>query len=154
MTRVPARSSLLAATLFCLGASCAQAAPGDIMLPVPVVTLYPGDVITDSHLIDRAFRLAMRVSVDNRLALVGKVARRTLLPGQPIPINAVDDAKIVRRGVPTQVVFRENEMVITGIVEPLQSASVNEMVKARNPDTGLTVIGVVQANGTIRVGGE
>lgn len=154
MTRVPARSSLLAATLFCLGITCAQAAPGDIMLPVPVVTLYPGDVITDSHLIDRAFRLAMRVSVDNRLALVGKVARRTLLPGQPIPINAVDDAKIVRRGVPTQVVFRESEMVITGIVEPLQSASVNEMVKARNPDTGLTVIGVVQADGTIRVGGE
>lgn len=154
MTRVPARSSLLAATLFCLGASCAQAAPGDIMLPVPVVTLYPGDVITDSHLIDRAFRLAMRVSVDNRLALVGKVARRTLLPGQPIPINAVDDPKIVRRGVPTQVVFRESEMVITGIVEPLQSASVNEMVKARNPDTGLTVVGVVQADGTIRVGGE
>ncbi|AOO79273.1 flagellar basal body P-ring formation chaperone FlgA [Bosea vaviloviae] len=154
MTRVPARSSLLAATLFCLGASCAQAAPGDVMLPVPVVTLYPGDVITDSHLVDRAFRLAMRASVDNRLALVGKVARRTLLPGQPIPINAVDDAKIVRRGVPTQVVFRESEMVITGIVEPLQSASVNEMVKARNPDTGLTVIGVVQANGTIRVGGE
>ncbi|WNJ91323.1 flagellar basal body P-ring formation chaperone FlgA [Bosea sp. 685] len=154
MTRVPARSSLLAATLFCLGASCAQAAPGDIMLPVPVVTLYPGDVITDSHLIDRAFRQAMRVSVDNRLALVGKVARRTLLPGQPIPSNAVDDAKVVRRGVPTQVIFRESEMVITGIVEPLQSASVNEMVKARNPDTGLTVIGVVQANGTIRVGGE
>ncbi len=154
MTRVPARSSLLAATLFCLGANCAQAAPGDIMLPVPVVTLYPGDVITDAHLIDRAFRLAMRASVDNRLALVGKVARRTLLPGQPIPTNAVDDPKIVRRGVPTQVVFRESEMVITGIVEPLQSASVNEMVKARNPDTGLTVIGVVQANGTIRVGGE
>jgi flagella basal body P-ring formation protein FlgA len=157
MTRVPARSSLLAVTLFCLGATCAQAAPGDIMLPVPVVTLYPGDVITDSHLIDRAFRLAMRaplVSVDNRLALVGKVARRTLLPGQPIPTNAVDDPKIVRRGVPTQVVFRESEMVITGIVEPLQSASVNEMVKARNADTGLTVIGVVQANGTIRVGGE
>jgi len=150
-----ARSPLLAAALLGLGAfGPAQAAPESIMLPVPAVTLYPGDVIGDAHLVDRAFRAAARVSIDNRLAIVGKVVRRTLLPGQPIPLNAVDDAKVVRRGVPTQVVFRENDLVITGIVEPMQSASVNEMIKARNPDTGLTVVGVVQPDGTIRVGGE
>jgi len=150
----PVRSSLLAAWLALCAPGPAQAAPESIMLPVPAVTLYPGDVISDAHLVDRAFRSAARVSIDNRLAIVGKVARRTLLPGQPIPLNAVDDPKVVRRGVPTQVVFREADLVITGIVEPMQSASVNEMVKARNPDTGLTVVGVVQADGTIRVGGE
>lgn len=148
------RSSLLAAWLGLCAFSPAQAAPEAIMLPVPAVTLYPGDVISDAHLVDRAFRAAARVSIDNRLAIVGKVARRTLLPGQPIPLNAVDDAKVVRRGVPTQVVFRESDLVITGIVEPMASASVNEMVKARNPDTGLMVVGVVQADGTIRVGSE
>lgn len=148
------RLSLLAAWLGLCALGPAQAAPEAIMLPVPAVTLYPGDVISDAHLVDRAFRSAARVSIDNRLAIVGKVARRTLLPGQPIPLNAVDDAKVVRRGVPTQVVFREADLVITGIVEPMQSASVNEMVKARNPDTGLMVVGVVQADGTIRVGSE
>jgi len=147
------RSSLLAATILGLCAlDPAQAAPETIMLPVPAVTLYPGDVISDGHLVDRAFRTAARVSIDNRLAIIGKVVRRTLLPGQPIPLNAVDDAKVVRRGVLTQVVFRESDLVITGLVEPMASASVNEMVKARNPDTGLMVIGVVQADGTIRVG--
>jgi flagella basal body P-ring formation protein FlgA len=147
------RSSLLAAAVlgFC-GLGPALAAPETIMLPVPAVTLYPGDVISDGHLVDRAFRTAARVSIDNRLAIIGKVVRRTLLPGQPIPLNAVDDAKVVRRGVLTQVVFRESDLVITGLVEPMASASVNEMVKARNPDTGLMVIGVVQADGTIRVG--
>ncbi|AMJ62669.1 flagellar basal body P-ring formation chaperone FlgA [Bosea sp. PAMC 26642] len=158
MTSALLRYSILAATLLGLGAaSPLHAAPGDILLPVPMVTLYPGDVISDGQLVDRMFRVngrAPMVSIDNRLAIVGKVARRTLLPGQPIPSNAVDDPKVVRRGVPTQVVFRENDMVITGIVEPMQSASVNEMVKARNPDTGLMVVGVVQADGTIRVGGE
>jgi len=127
------------------------------MLPVPLVTLYPGDIVTDAQLVDRMFRVNSRaslVSIDNRRAVVGKAVRRTLLPGQPIPGNAVDDPKLVRRGVPAQVVFRENDLVITGIVEPMASASVNEMVKARNPDSGLIVVGVVQADGTIRVGAQ
>jgi flagella basal body P-ring formation protein FlgA len=154
MALLPVRSLVLAACLGLVAIGPARAAPEGVMLPVPAVTLYPGDVITDAHLVDRAFRVAARVSIDNRLAVVGKVTRRTLLPGQPIPLNAVDDPKVVRRGVPTQVVFRESDLVITGIVEPMASASVNEMVKARNPDTGLIVIGVVQADGTIRVGSE
>ena len=155
MAILSVRSATLVAALLAFGASApTQAAPEGLLLPVPAVTLYPGDVITDAHLVDRAFRVAARVSIDNRLAIVGKVARRTLLPGQPIPLNAVDDPKVVRRGVPTQVVFRESDLVITGIVEPMASASVNEMVKARNPDTGLMVVGIVQADGTIRVGSE
>lgn len=154
MVPSPVRSLMIAACLGFVAIGPAQAAPEGIVLPVPAVTLYPGDIISDGHLVDRAFRIAARVSIENRLAVVGKVARRTLLPGQPIPLNAVDDPKVVRRGVPTQVVFRESDLVITGIVEPMASASVNEMVKARNPDTGLIVVGVVQADGTIRVGSE
>ncbi|MGX5734389.1 flagellar basal body P-ring formation chaperone FlgA [Bosea thiooxidans] len=156
MTSALLRYALLAATL--IGAAAPlRAAAEDLMLPVPLVTLYPGDIVTDAQLVDRMFRVNSRgslVSIDNRQAVVGKAVRRTLLPGQPIPSNAVDDPKLVRRGVPAQVVFREADLVITGIVEPMASASVNEMVKARNPDSGLIVVGVVQADGTIRVGAQ
>lgn len=158
MARALARSSLLAVAFLCAGAAAPlRAQTNETMLPVPTVTLYPGDLITDAHITERPFRTGVRTplaAIENRLAIVGKVARRTLLPGQPIPSNGVDDQKVVRRGVPTQVVFRENGLVITGIVEPMQAGAVNEMVKARNPDSGLTVIGVVQADGTIRVGME
>lgn len=158
MARALALSSLLAAAFLCPGAAAPlRAQTNETMLPVPTVTLYPGDLITDAHITERPFRTGLRTplaAIENRLAIVGKVARRTLLPGQPIPSNGVDDQKVVRRGVPTQVVFRENGLVITGIVEPMQAGAVNEMVKARNPDSGLTVIGVVQADGTIRVGME
>lgn len=158
MARSLARTSLLAAAFLCAGAAAPlRAQTSEIMLPVPTVTLYPGDLITDAHIVERPFRTGLRTplaAVENRLAIVGKVARRTLLPGQPIPSNGIDDQKLVRRGVPTQVVFRENGLVITGIVEPMQAGAVNEMVKARNPDSGLMVIGVVQADGTIRVGME
>lgn len=156
--RILARTSLLAAAFLCVGAAAPlRAQTSEIMLPVPTVTLYPGDLISDAHIVERPFRTGLRTplaAVENRLAIVGKVARRTLLPGQPIPSNGIDDQKLVRRGVPTQVVFRENGLVITGIVEPMQAGAVNEMVKARNPDSGLMVIGVVQADGTIRVGME
>lgn len=159
MTRIPAaRRRALMAGLLCLSAvGATPALAQEIMLPVPVVTLYPGDVVTDAQVVERAFRpgtRATQVSIESPRAIIGKVVRRTLLPGQPIPINAVDDPKLVRRGVPTQVIFRDADLVITGVVEPLQSASLNEMVKARNPDSGLVVVGVVQADGTIRVGGE
>ena len=156
MPLLTSRPLLLVALVVSL-ARAAHAAPGELLLPVPTITLYPGDVIGDAQIVERTFRVGVRaplVSVENRMGVIGKVARRTLLPGQPIPINAVDDPKLVRRGVPTQVVFREDEMIITSIVEPLQSGSVNETIKARNPDSGLTVTGVVQANGSIRVGGE
>ena len=66
-------AALLAAALGLLATGPVQANPAAVTLPVPAVTLYPGDVIADVHLVDRAFRVAGRVAVDNRLALVGKV---------------------------------------------------------------------------------
>ncbi|PZU93876.1 MAG: flagella basal body P-ring formation protein FlgA [Chelatococcus sp.] len=158
MIRCPAaRRPGLAGLVWLAAIAAPPALAQEVMLPVPVITLYPGDVVTDSHVVERAFRAGTRASqfsIESRMAIIGKVARRTLLPGQPIPVNAVDDPKLVRRGVPTQIVFRDADLVITGVVEPLQSAAVNETVKARNPDSGLVVVGVVQADGTIRVGGE
>lgn len=151
------RSALAVAAISCGLLAAPQAVADDRILPVPTITIYPGDVIRAEAVIDRRFRLAHGAQlavIESRNAIVGKVARRTLLPGQPIPFNAVNDPQVVRRGVPAQVIFKENGLVITGIVEPLQSASVNESVKARNPDSGLTVVGIVQGDGTIRVGGE
>ena len=64
-------------------------------LPVPTVTIYPGDVIADGDArrsrLPAADTVARSAILDAREALVGKVARRTLLPGQPIPINAIRD---------------------------------------------------------------
>ena len=63
-------------------------------LPVPAVTIHPGEVIREEMVAERAFAanlLGVAMFVDGRSSLVGRMARRTLLPGQPIPINAVED---------------------------------------------------------------
>jgi flagellar basal body P-ring formation protein FlgA len=131
-------------------------AEGELTLPVPTVTIYPGDTIQESMLRDRVFPPNFRARwavIEAPLAVVGKTARRTLLPGEAIPVNAVDDAKLVTRGVPTQVIFRESGLTITTMGTPLQSGSLGEQIRVRNTDTGRVILGVVQADGRVRIGG-
>ena len=95
------------------------------ILPVPAITIYPGDTIKDNWLVDREFSssvVAARSSlVDSRAMLVGKTARRTLLPGAPIPWNAVADPKLVINGAKVRIVFEEDGLSITTYGAALQS---------------------------------
>ncbi|WP_281024045.1 flagellar basal body P-ring formation chaperone FlgA [Microvirga flavescens] len=127
------------------------------MLPVPTITIYPGDEIRAGMLRERSFPLGYQprgAVIDTPLAVVGKTARRTLLPGEAIPVNAVDDPKIVSRGVPTQIVFEEGGLSITAMGSPLQSGGLGEQIRVRNTDTGRIILGTVQADGRIRIGGR
>ena len=122
--------------------------------PVPLVTIHPGETIRDSIIEDREFPglVDRPQAIDSRRVLVGKVARRTLVAGQLIPVNAVEDPKLVVRGTPVQVVFAQDGLVISALASPLQSGSVGDLVRARNIDSGLVVVGTVQSDGTLRVG--
>lgn len=146
---------LLLAALLLLAASLPVAAQMVSTLPVPGVTIYPGDPITEEMLTDRRFRLtraSLEAVVAGRELLVGKVARRTLLPGQPITINAIESPKLVRRGVPVRLVFTEGGLTIITYAEPMQSGSAGEVIRVRNTESGTVIVGVVQADGSIVVG--
>ncbi|AWM85868.1 flagella basal body P-ring formation protein FlgA [Microvirga sp. 17 mud 1-3] len=126
-----------------------------IILPVPAVTIYPGDTIKESMLKERSFLSTFRsraAVIETPVQLIGKVARRTLLPGEAIPTNAVDDAQLVTRGSTTQIIFQEDGLTISAIGSPLQSGSLGEQIRVRNVDTGRIILGVVQADGTVRIG--
>lgn len=146
---------LLLAALLVLAASLPVAAQMVSTLPVPGVTIYPGDPITEEMLTERRFRLtraSMEAVIAGRELLVGKVARRTLLPGQPITINAIESPKLVRRGVPVRLVFTEGGLTIITYAEPMQSGSAGEVIRVRNTESGTVIVGVVQADGSIVVG--
>jgi len=146
-------NSALAALILAAGLQSASAE--ERILPVPSVTIYPGDTISESMLKDRAFPANYRYRtavVESPRALAGKMARRTLLPGEPIPLNAVDDPRLVTRGVQTQILFEEGGLSIMGIGIPLQSGTVGETIQVKNADTGRIIIGRVQADGRIRIG--
>jgi len=127
------------------------------LLPVPGVTLYPGDIITEQALVDREFPedsvLSKTAAARTRADLVGKVSRRTLLPGQPIPPNAVGAPTVVANGAKVQILFEEEALRILALGTALQSGSAGEVISVRNTASGLTVSGTVQPDGTVHVGG-
>lgn len=136
------------------GAAPALATEGRI-LPVPAVTIYPGDTINESMIKDRTFPANYRFRtavVESPRVLTGKTARRTLLPGEPIPMNAVDEPKLVTRGMQTAILFEEGGLSIVGVGIPLQSGTLGETVQVKNVDSGRVITGRVQADGRIRIG--
>lgn len=158
------RLAALVAALAWAGAAPAQTeeppldepALEDGYLPVPVVTIYPGDAITQEMIEERPFPSAVRARqavVEGRGPLIGKIARRTLYAGRPIPINAVTEPMLVTRGVPTQAIFRSGGILITTIASPVRSGALGDYVQMRNIDSGKMIAGIVQADGTVLVGG-
>ncbi|WP_371311837.1 flagellar basal body P-ring formation chaperone FlgA [Pseudovibrio flavus] len=125
-------------------------------IPVPNLVIYPGDLIEEGMLTQqRVLKRSIAGMPIHRHedAILGKEAKRTLIPGHPIALNATREPLIVRRGTLAKLIFREDGLEIIAVVEPLQSGAVGETVKAKNLDTGLQVVGVVQEDGTLLVEG-
>ena len=122
--------------------------------PVAAFTIYPGDIIRDQMLTDADFPDAVASSAyaTNRSMLLGKVARRTLLPGQPIPANAVGEPKLVTIGAMVRLVFEEGGLTISTYASALQAGGAGDMISVRNMESGLTISGVIRADGSIHVG--
>uniref|UniRef100_Q07SH3 Flagella basal body P-ring formation protein FlgA n=1 Tax=Rhodopseudomonas palustris (strain BisA53) TaxID=316055 RepID=Q07SH3_RHOP5 len=140
----------LVASVICNGAIAEE----PVRFPVPVTTIYPGDLIKDEMIIDRAFAPNMpgvAAFVGDRLTVVGRTARRTLLPGRLIPNNAVEDQKIVNRGSVVKVVIEDGALSIVTYGSSLQSGGPGAFIQLRNLDTGVTIRGIVQPDGSVRI---
>ena len=89
-----------AITVFLLPANPALADGAAAPLPVPKQTIYPGDIITGDMLTSKPAEQIKGVGAleTDEDSLIGKTARRTLLPGQPIPKVAVRNSYVVLPG--------------------------------------------------------
>ncbi|MBE7200350.1 MAG: flagellar basal body P-ring formation protein FlgA [Parafilimonas terrae] len=131
------------------------AAAAEQVLPVPVATIYAGDVIKPTMLRDQAFPESYKPRqpvADTAARVAGRIARRTLLPGETIPAIALEEAKLVTRGAPTVIVFEEHGVTISTLGTALANAAVNEAVSVRNTATGRVVQGIVLQDGRVRTG--
>lgn len=124
------------------------------VLPVARATIYPGDRIDESMLDEQSFSILAAPEgavVERKSALIGKVARRTLLPGRPIAPIAVDNPRVVAIGAQVRIVFVENGLVITAYGAAMQAGAIGDLIRVRNQDSGLMVTGRIQPDGSIRV---
>ncbi len=146
----------LAATLALLAcvSSARMAAAEELELPVPRAVIYPGDVLSEESLVSRAFiahTVARSTIHETRDALVGKVAKRTLLPGQPIPVSAIRDPYVVTQGKTAMVVFEWGGLMITTNALALQNGGIGDVVSLRNLDSGAVIRGTVASDGSVRL---
>jgi flagella basal body P-ring formation protein FlgA len=136
--------------------ACGHAAGAqDVAPPTPRIVIYPGDIIADDMLADLPPETAQGVGpiAQSRAAVIGKMSRRTLLPGQAIPIAAVDNPRLVSNGGEVRLVFVDGGLSIVTTGSALQDGAVGDLVKVRNDDSGVTVSGVVQPDGAVLVSG-
>ena len=148
--------AVLSAAIVSIVASCAVPAPAqETVAPTPRVVIYPGDVIRDDMLADiaEAARDGSGPFVEQRSLIVGKVARLTLLPGHAIPFSGVSNRKLVANGAEVKLIYSEGGLVIMTTGAALQDGSIGDVVRVRNSDSGVTVSGAVQPDGSVRVSG-
>jgi len=154
--RLTQASSVLKAAVIALAAVCAiPCSAQEGLLPTPKAVIYPGDLILDEMLVDlpNAARDGSGPFVNSSSLIVGKAARLTLLPGHAIPFSGVSNRKLVSNGAEVKLVFSEDDLVITTTGAALQDGSIGDIVKVRNDDSGVTVSGAVQPDGSVRVSG-
>jgi len=125
------------------------------MAVVSTRVIYPGQTIQADALKDIVLKRPPRgisAIVRSSDEIVGKVARRTLLPGRLIPEGSVREPYLVETGSPVTVIFRSGALSISLIAVPLESGAAGDVVKLRNMDSGAVFSGVVLSDGTVRVG--
>jgi len=125
--------------------------------PVPTVTIYPGDSITSQVLRDQLFTdrfMALGGYFHDYDRLIGKVARRTLIRGKPIPLSSVRHPFAVRNGQVISLQYKSGPLLIVTKAISLKSAVAGEYIQTRNIDTGRTIAGLVQADGSVLVMGK
>jgi flagella basal body P-ring formation protein FlgA len=149
------RSAQLIAAVVCL-AGALPAHAGQVLLPVPRITIYPGQVIERGMLVDRAFRSGsaeQAVATPSSDALIGKVARQTLLPGRPVTQAALREPYAITQGQAALVIFQSGALTITGSAIALQSGATGDVVSVRNVDSGRIIKGTIGSDGAVHVGG-
>lgn len=151
--RIRYRLTLLAVILMLCGTMPVQAE--SVAFVVPAAVIYPGQQIGDEGLLEKSFTINPEAADQYVLSprqAIGKVTKRTLLPGKPILMSALAEPFLVKRGVPAPLIFTAGSLTITAMGTPLESGSVGDFIKVRNADSGLIVSGTVLADGNIQVG--
>jgi flagellar basal body P-ring formation protein FlgA len=132
----------------------APALAEDRTVPTPNLVIYPGDVIRESMLTDVSVYDVPNADgsiVENRAALIGKIAKRTLLPGRGIAALAIGSPNAVANGAQVKLIYRDGDLNIVTSAMALEAGGVGDTIKVRNTDSGLTISGIIQPDGSVSV---
>ena len=154
------RATLLAASLLIAsGSFAARAADGDdnaaaAMVAVPRATIYPKTAIR-AEMLEQAPVSALRDATgEEPLAVeevVGKSARRTLIPGRAIHASDVGPPILVKAGANIDLEFAEPGVVVTARGVALEDGGIGSKIRFRNAESGSIAVGVISPSGRVNV---
>jgi flagella basal body P-ring formation protein FlgA len=123
-------------------------------MPTPSQVIYPGDIIREGMLTDIATDGASGIDgsiIDTHAALIGKMAKRTLLPGRLIAAIAIENPRAVSNGAQVRLIYRDGALVIATFAMALENGGVGDTIKVRNADSGTVISGIIQPDGSVSV---
>ena len=141
----------------CIVAVSPAAAAEIRALPVPVATIYPGQIVSPDNLTDRQFRVTAQslagiaISADD---IAGKQTRRRLLAGKPIPLQALSAPVLIKRGQSASASFDDQGVSISMTVQALEDGAADDLITVRVTDTGKVLRVKVNPDGTLALGGS
>ena len=138
-------------------ASTVSVQADSLAIPVPAVAIKSGESLGDAQLVDRRMlvnEIAARTYVIDREQVTGLVARRPLQAFAPIPLSALRRPWSFKEGERVVVQFAAQGLSIRGSAIALVPGGIGDEVTLRNPDTGITIRGVVALDGAVSVEGN
>lgn len=153
------RMLLPALFVACLSVNAMADAAGTSIrsLPVPAVTIYPGEVVTPERLTERQFRTTSHsltgIAVDKG-DVIGKAARLRLVAGKPIALGGLGTPLAVKRGASAVASYREEGFSISTRVVALSDGSEGDVIDARATETGALIKVEILPGGELTVVGE
>lgn len=125
------------------------------LIPVPSQMIYRGMAVESHMLTTTALSVPASSAeiVDDLTQVLGKVATRALLPGRPIALSALSTPPVIERNTQVTLVYRADGLVVTARALAMRDGRVGDTLQVRNIDSGQSVFGTVQTDGTVLVGG-
>lgn len=117
--------------------------------------IYPGQVVPADAIVETRLRKPLAPGLQvirDAEALVGMVAAKTILPKRLIAPSALREAYAIEAGQPTTVYYRSGALTIAMDGVALQSANIGKPIRVRNTQSGRTIAGIVEPDGTVTVG--
>ncbi|MDI7863401.1 flagellar basal body P-ring formation protein FlgA [Rhizobiaceae bacterium n13] len=120
---------------------------------VPTAIIYPGEVVNAGRL-EEVKVTNPNLSGDYARSIgevIGLISTRTLLPGRTISVSSLREPFAVTRGSNVRLTFTIGNLLISAAGSPLMDASIGDVIRVRNLDSGIIVSGTVMADGTVQV---
>lgn len=160
MERAPCRYRAAALAMIAMGWGASELFAGSdaplqvVRIVVPRAAVYPGDRLLDGLLEDREVRARPNYAatlLTSREEAAGLVARRTLLPGQPIPKDALRGVPVIRQGQAVSARYDHGAISIVLNGTAVEPGGVGDTISVRNAETGRLVRGRVVDARTVAV---